>query len=180
MAHSGQHFTILIVTGMSGVGKSSLVKAGLLPILVRPGLVEHVIAWRRAVFKPNVTNQTLLSGFAAALIEKTALPELAGATGGLEALLQDPAALTVALTRSLDLATRPNSIARFRQWAIQPSSFHQNARILFSTLRRKRSRVAASAESMPYHQVGNTKTSPSQRRSRATSIGATVWFWFTS
>src|SRR5262249_22133360 len=28
----------LIVTGMSGVGKSSLVKAGLVPILVRPGV----------------------------------------------------------------------------------------------------------------------------------------------
>jgi hypothetical protein len=44
----------LMVTGMSGVGKSSLVRAGLLPILMRPRVVEHVIAWRRAEFKPSV------------------------------------------------------------------------------------------------------------------------------
>ena len=44
----------LMVTGMSGVGKSSLVKAGVLPILTRPRVVEHVIGWRRAIFKPNV------------------------------------------------------------------------------------------------------------------------------
>jgi len=67
----------LMVTGMSGVGKSSLVKAGLLPILVRPGVVEHTIGWRRAMFKPNVGDQTLLAGFAAALVEPHALPELA-------------------------------------------------------------------------------------------------------
>src|SRR5262245_45081570 len=44
----------LMVTGMSGVGKSSLVKAGLLPILTRPRVVEHVVIWRRAVVKPSI------------------------------------------------------------------------------------------------------------------------------
>ncbi len=95
----------LMVTGMSGVGKSSLVKAGLLPILTRPGVVEHVIAWRRAVFKPNDGEHTLLAGFAAALLEQHALPELADETRGLEELLRDPPALTMALTRALDRAT---------------------------------------------------------------------------
>ena len=96
----------LMVVGMSGVGKSSLVKAGLLPILTRPRVVEHVIGWRRAVFKPNVGDQTLLAGFAAALLEPQALPEIADASGQLEQLLRDPAALTIAVASALDRVTR--------------------------------------------------------------------------
>ena len=81
----------LMVTGMSGVGKSSLVKAGVLPILTRPRVVEHVIAWRRAIFKPDVGAQSSLAGFAAALLDENALPELADEATPLEALLGDPA-----------------------------------------------------------------------------------------
>jgi hypothetical protein len=96
----------LMVTGMSGVGKSSLVKAGVLPILTRPRVVEHVLIWRRAIFKPNVGEQTLLAGFAAALRDQHALPELAGEAAATEALMQDPPAFTAALSRALDRATR--------------------------------------------------------------------------
>jgi hypothetical protein len=96
----------LMVTGMSGVGKSSLVKAGVLPILTRPRVIEHVLAWRRAVFKPNVGEQTLLAGFAAALLDRDALPELAEEGAALEALLRDTPALTAALMRALERATR--------------------------------------------------------------------------
>jgi hypothetical protein len=100
---AGQGF---MVTGMSGVGKSSLVKAGVLPILTRPRVVEHVLAWRRAIFKPNVGEHTLLADFAAALLDQHALPELADEGGMAEALLRDPPALTASLTRALDRATR--------------------------------------------------------------------------
>src|SRR5262249_53907023 len=96
----------LMVTGMSGVGKSSLVKAGLLPILTRPRVIEHVIGWRRAVFKPSVGEQTLLSGFAAALLEEAALPPLADTGARLEELLRDPPALSVAIVDALDRATK--------------------------------------------------------------------------
>jgi hypothetical protein len=92
----------LMVTGMSGVGKSSLVRAGLLPILMRPRVVEHVIAWRRAEFKPSTGDDTLLGTFAAALLEPDALPGLAEDAQRMEALLRDPPALTMAVTRALD------------------------------------------------------------------------------
>ena len=96
----------LMVTGMSGVGKSSLVKAGVLPILTRPRVVEHVIGWRRALFKPDVGSQNSLAGFAAALVDTHALPELADEATPLKAILADPPALTLAVTRALQRATR--------------------------------------------------------------------------
>jgi hypothetical protein len=39
-----------LVTGASGSGKSSLVRAGVLPKLTEPGVIEGVSLWRRAVF----------------------------------------------------------------------------------------------------------------------------------
>ena len=96
----------LMITGMSGVGKSSLVKAGVLPILTRPRVVEHVIGWRRAIFKPDVGSQSSLAGFAAALLDENALPELAAEATPLEALLNDPPALTLAVKRALERATK--------------------------------------------------------------------------
>jgi hypothetical protein len=92
----------LMVTGMSGVGKSSLVRAGLLPILMRPRVIEHVIAWRRAEFKPSVGDRTLLGGLAAALLQPEALPGLAESAAEMEKLLRDPPALTMAITRTLE------------------------------------------------------------------------------
>ena len=96
----------VMVTGMSGVGKSSLVRAGLLPLLMRPRVIEHVIGWRRAMFWPSVSNQGLLAGLAAALVAENALPELAQEARPLEELLRDPLALTSAIARALDRATR--------------------------------------------------------------------------
>jgi hypothetical protein len=96
----------LMITGVSGVGKSSLVKAGVLPMLTRPQVVEHVLAWRKSIFRPNVGDQSLLSGFAAALVEKSALPELIERGDSMEKLLHDPAALVSVLTRSIEVATR--------------------------------------------------------------------------
>jgi hypothetical protein len=96
----------LMVTGMSGVGKSSLIRAGVLPMLTRPRVIERVSVWRRVIFKPNVGDEKLLSGFAASLVQPHALPELESEAGFTEDVLQDPAAFTSALTRALDRATK--------------------------------------------------------------------------
>jgi tetratricopeptide (TPR) repeat protein len=43
----------VLVFGSSGVGKSSLVRAGILPQLVKPGVIEGIGHWRYAVFRPS-------------------------------------------------------------------------------------------------------------------------------
>jgi len=42
----------VLVIGASGSGKSSFVRAGLLPLLTEPGIVEGIGLWRRAVARP--------------------------------------------------------------------------------------------------------------------------------
>ncbi|HVA51057.1 MAG TPA: DUF2610 domain-containing protein [Pirellulales bacterium] len=66
----------LLVVGASGSGKSSLVRAGVLPMLARPGVVSGVAAWRRAVFRPSAAGGNLWLGLAQALLATEALPEL--------------------------------------------------------------------------------------------------------
>jgi WD40 repeat protein len=83
----------LTLLGMSGCGKSSLVRAGVIPELTRPGVVQAVGCWRWAILRPSESSGTLIDGLASALFsEKSALPELArlgyDATR-LAALLQD-------------------------------------------------------------------------------------------
>ena len=69
-------------------GKSSLVRAGVLPMLVQPGVVEGVGLWRRAILRPSERSGDLFDGLATALLREDALPELASdgttvrATGG--------------------------------------------------------------------------------------------------
>ena len=67
----------LLVLGVSGCGKSSLVRAGVLPDLVQPGVVEGVGLWRRAIMRPGERAGDLFDGLAAALRRDEALPELA-------------------------------------------------------------------------------------------------------
>jgi WD40 repeat protein len=67
----------LILLGMSGCGKSSLVRAGLIPELIRPGMVQAVACWRWAILRPSESSGTLVDGLASALCsDKNALPEL--------------------------------------------------------------------------------------------------------
>ncbi|MEM9481020.1 MAG: NACHT and WD repeat domain-containing protein [Verrucomicrobiota bacterium] len=63
----------LLLAGASGSGKSSLARAGVVPMLVEPGVIEGIGLWRRAVMKPG-TNP--FAALAAALLEAEALPEL--------------------------------------------------------------------------------------------------------
>lgn len=73
----GKHFVLIL--GSSGSGKSSLARAGVLPMLVQPGVVEGAQVWRRAIFKPGDAGGDPFAAFAAALAAPEALPELASA-----------------------------------------------------------------------------------------------------
>jgi len=68
----------VLVFGASGSGKSSLVKAGLLPDLAIPGMIGRVGLVRRAVMRPSDGGGDPLAALAAAILAPAALPELAG------------------------------------------------------------------------------------------------------
>src|SRR5688572_27293365 len=73
-AAEGRPFALIL--GMSGGGKSSVVRAGVLPMLIRPGVIEGVGLWRRAVFRPTDVRGDLFEGLGNALIREDALPSL--------------------------------------------------------------------------------------------------------
>lgn len=72
-AEDGKAF--LLIYGMSGSGKSSLLRAGLLPTITRPGTVPGIALWRWCVMRPS-EGQDPVASLAAALLRETALPEL--------------------------------------------------------------------------------------------------------
>src|SRR5262245_12828149 len=73
-AASGKAF--LLIYGMSGSGKSSLLRAGLLPSITRPGAGAGIEFWRRCLIRPSDGSDPV-SSLAAGLIREGALPELA-------------------------------------------------------------------------------------------------------
>jgi formylglycine-generating enzyme required for sulfatase activity len=66
----------VLVFGASGSGKSSLVKAGLVPDLTLPGMISRIGLVRRAVMRPSDSGSDPLAALAAAILSPTALPEL--------------------------------------------------------------------------------------------------------
>lgn len=93
----------VLVLGMSGCGKSSLVRAGLLPNLIQPGVIEGIGLWRHGIMRPADTSGDLVDGLAAALLRPEALPELeAGGTDvkELAQLLRESTKGAVALVKS--------------------------------------------------------------------------------
>ena len=73
-ASSGRAFVLIL--GNSGGGKSSLVRAGLLPMITQPGVIEGVGLWRRAIMKPSDSSGDLFDAVAVSLLKENALPEL--------------------------------------------------------------------------------------------------------
>jgi tetratricopeptide (TPR) repeat protein len=78
----------VLVLGMSGGGKSSLVRAGVLPMLTKPGVIEGVAFWRRAVFRPTDVRGDIFAGLAKALLREDALPALDSDGAGPDELAQ--------------------------------------------------------------------------------------------
>jgi hypothetical protein len=66
----------MLVVGPSGSGKSSLVKAGLVPDLATPGLVDRMGLCRYAIVRPGDSAGDLMASLATALLRNGALPEL--------------------------------------------------------------------------------------------------------
>src|ERR1700736_2566876 len=68
----------VLVVGASGSGKSSLVRAGVLPLLTQPGTIEGVGLWRWSVTRPGAggSGGDCFNALAAALLEPPALPAL--------------------------------------------------------------------------------------------------------
>jgi tetratricopeptide (TPR) repeat protein len=69
----------VLVLGMSGGGKSSLIRAGVLPTITHPGVIEGVGLWRWSIFRPSDATGNLFDGLALALLDSTALPEMQNA-----------------------------------------------------------------------------------------------------
>jgi WD40 repeat protein/serine/threonine protein kinase len=68
----------VLILGASGSGKSSLVRAGVLPLLTQPGTIEGIGLWRRATTRPGAggAGGDCFDALAGALLETSALPVL--------------------------------------------------------------------------------------------------------
>lgn len=97
--------SLVLVLGMSGGGKSSVVRAGVLPMLTKPGVIEGITFWRRAVFRPTDVRGDIFAGLARALLKEDALPSLdaegTGADELAQVLRQSPQAATALVRNGL-------------------------------------------------------------------------------
>ncbi|MDT8450687.1 MAG: tetratricopeptide repeat protein [Wenzhouxiangellaceae bacterium] len=99
-AADGPAFVLLL--GMSGGGKSSLARAGVLPMLTQPGVIEGVGHWRRAVFRPSDVHGDLFVGLATAILREPGLKlEDTGADEFAEVLRSSPAAAVTLIKTAL-------------------------------------------------------------------------------
>jgi hypothetical protein len=85
-ASTGSAFVLIL--GMSGSGKSSLIRAGILPTLTHPGVIEGIGLWRWEIFRPSEAPSDLLLGIARLLLSEKVLPELATTGAAVEALAE--------------------------------------------------------------------------------------------
>jgi len=95
-----QHCHFALILGASGSGKSSLARAGVLPLLTRPGVIEGIGLWRCAIVRPSDDSADLFQALAAALLNvgkkmsgKKSDPDSAAFTAHLFAENHQPSAL---------------------------------------------------------------------------------------
>jgi energy-coupling factor transporter ATP-binding protein EcfA2 len=113
----------VLVVGASGSGKSSLVRAGVLPLLTQPETIEGIGLWRWAAARPGAggSNGDCFDALAAALLEPSALPPL-----------EDPESLNAIRDLANELREHSNSVAlrvkdaldhAAREWKIHHSHY---------------------------------------------------------
>ena len=64
----------VLIVSSSGCGKSSLVRAGVLPLLLQPGVAGNASQWRHAILRPADGQGDLLRALSRALQQESALP----------------------------------------------------------------------------------------------------------
>ncbi len=111
-ATEGRSFVLIL--GMSGGGKSSVARAGVLPMLTRPGVIEGIGFWRRAVFRPTDVRGDIFAGLARALLKEDALSSLdadgAGPEELAQVLRQSPQAATALVRTALAREAKNDAI----------------------------------------------------------------------
>jgi tetratricopeptide (TPR) repeat protein len=118
-ATEGRAFVLVI--GMSGGGKSSLARAGVMPMLTQPGVIEGIGLWRRAIYRPSDVRGDLFLGLATALLRDHGLrlpdttPEELG-----DVLKQSPTAALALIKTSL--AQDASDLAKKGQGGRKPTA----------------------------------------------------------
>ena len=111
---AAENRAFVLVLGMSGSGKSSLMRAGVVPTITRPGVVERVGFWRRCVLRLSESRGDLFEWLAQRIVGPDMLPEILEA-GGTVAALADmlrtgpehlPVLLRMALHRAAEAETK--------------------------------------------------------------------------
>jgi WD40 repeat protein len=104
----------LLIYGMSGSGKSSLLKAGLLPAITRQRANHSGAAWRKCLVRPS-EGPDAISSLIAGLLAEGALPEIvqSGTAAELSKLFRDaPERAPAAFRAALDKAALSTQTAR--------------------------------------------------------------------
>ena len=111
----------VLVVGASGSGKSSLVRAGVLPLLTQPETIEGIGLWRWSVTRPGAggSGGDCFDALAAALLEPSALPALADPES--QNAIRDLASELREHSDSVALRVRDALDHAAREWKIQHS-----------------------------------------------------------
>ena len=109
----------VLVVGASGSGKSSLVRAGVLPLLTQPETIEGIGLWRWSVTRPGAggSGGDCFDALAAALLEPSALPALADPES--QNAIRDLASELREHSDSVALRVRDALDHAAREWKIQ-------------------------------------------------------------